>query len=101
MKKLIFISYFFFFYFDVFSQTTIKIDGFFDDWNTVMHTYIDDSTDSQGVDLMSFSVCNDNEYLYIKLVLASEIDLTEQSFNLAELIINIDADNNSYTGFSC
>ena len=100
MKKLIFISYFFFFYFDVFSQTTIKIDGFFDDWNTVMHTYIDDSTDSQGVDLMSFSLCNDNEYLYIKLVLASEIDLTEQSFNSAELIINIDADNNSYTGFN-
>ena len=68
--------------------------------NANINTYIDDSTDSQGVDLMSFSVCNDNDYLYIKLDFGSEIDLTEQSFNPTEVIINIDADNNSSTGFS-
>ena len=73
----------FLFYFPslVLSQTTIKIDGFFDDWSTNSNTYIDDSTDSQGVELLDFSVCNDNEYLYIKIRCGIEIDLTEQFFN--------------------
>ena len=82
------------------SQTTITIDGFFDDWSTISNTYIDDSIDSQGIDLLGFSVCNDNDYLYVKIRLADEVDLTEQSFNPAELMINIDADNNASTGFS-
>ena len=84
----------------VFSQTTIKIDGFFDDWSTNINTYIDDSTDSQGIDLLGFSVCNDNEYLYIKIRLADEIDLTEPFYNPSEVMINIDADNNTSTGYS-
>jgi len=84
----------------VLSQTTIKIDGFFDDWSTNINTYIDDSLDSQGIELLDFSVCNDNEYLYVKIRLADEIDLTEQSFNSAEVMINIDADNNASTGYS-
>jgi exonuclease III len=101
MKKLIYISFIsLYFYFDVFSQNTIKIDGFFDDWNSNLNTYIDDSTDAQGVELLDFSVCNDNEYLYIKIRCGSEIDLTEQFYNPAEIFINIDADNNSSTGYS-
>ena len=93
MKKLIYISFLsLYFYFDVFSQNTIKIDGFFDDWNSNLNTYIDDSTDAQGVELLDFSVCNDNEYLYIKIRCGSEIDLTEQFYNPAEIFINIDAD---------
>ena len=100
MKNTIFILSFFIFSNDIFSQNKIKIDGFFDDWNTSMNTYIDDSTDSQGVELLSFSVCDDNEYLYIKIKFGDEIDLTEQFFNLAEVMINIDSDNNSSTGFS-
>ena len=86
--------------FNVLSQTTIKIDGFFDDWNSNLNNYIDDSTDSQGVELLDFSVCNDNEYLYIKIRCGSEIDLTEQFFNSAKVMINIDADNNMSTGYS-
>lgn len=101
MKKIIYISsIFLLFAFDVMSQTTIKIDGFFDDWSTNINTYIDDSTDSQGVELLDFSVCNDNEYLYIKISCDSEIDLTEQFYNPAEVFINIDSDNNASTGFS-
>ena len=99
-KPITILSILLFFSIDVFSQTTIKIDGFFDDWSTNINTYIDDSTDSQGIDLLGFSVCNDNEYLYVKIRLADEIDLTEQSFNPAEVMINIDADNNSSTGYS-
>jgi endonuclease/exonuclease/phosphatase family metal-dependent hydrolase len=84
----------------VLSQTTIKIDGFFDDWSTNSNTYIDDSTDSQGIDLLGFSVCNDNEYLYVKIRLDDEIDLTEPFYNPSEVMINIDADNNASTGYS-
>ena len=101
MKKLIYISSILLITtFNVLSQTTIKIDGFFDDWNSNFNNYIDDSTDSQGVELLDFSVCNDNEYLYIKIRCGSEIDLTEQFFNPAKVIINIDADNNMSTGYS-
>ena len=101
MKKIIYISSFFLLLaFDVLSQTTIKLDGFFDDWSANLNTYIDDSTDSQGVELLGFSVCNDNEYLYIKISCSSEIDLTEQFYNPAEVMINIDSDNNTSTGYS-
>ena len=73
MKVFIYtLSIFSIFYFDAFSQTTIKIDGVFDDWSTNINTYIDDSTDSQGIDFLGFNVCNDNEYLYVKIRLANE-----------------------------
>ena len=41
----------------IFAQNTIKIDGFFDDWNNNINTYTDDPTDSQGIDLLEFSAC--------------------------------------------
>ena len=99
MKKLYLILYTLFYTFQIYSQSTIKMDGFFDDWNSVNLTYIDDSLDSQGIDLLNFSVCNDNKYLYVKIKLADEIDLTESFYNAAEIMLNIDADNNSFTGF--
>ncbi|MAO71918.1 MAG: hypothetical protein CMD02_05360 [Flavobacteriales bacterium] len=102
MKKVIYIScILLLFVFDVSSQNIIKIDGFFNDWNTHfnLNTYVDDSTDSQGIELLDFSVCNDNDYLFIKISCNTEIDLTEQFYNPAEMMINIDADNNVSTGF--
>ena len=102
MKKIINIScVLFLFVFDVFSQNKIKIDGFFNDWNSNPNliSYIDDSTDSQGVELLGFSICNDDDYLFIKISCDIEIDLTEQFYNPSEIIINIDADNNVSTGF--
>ena len=50
-------------YLRFFSQNKIKIDGFFNDWNSNLNTYIDDSTDSQAVELLDFSICNDDDYL--------------------------------------
>jgi len=81
------------------SQNTIKIDGFFDDWSTDMNTYIDDPFDSEGIELLEFSVCHDNEYLYVKITLDTEIDLTDEYLNPSKLMINIDADNNPATGY--
>ena len=83
----------------VFSQNVIKIDGFFDDWTDNMTTYVDDSLDADGIELLDFSICHDNEYLYVKIKLDTEIDLTEEYQNPSELMINIDADNNAYTGY--
>tara|TARA_B100001250_G_scaffold414301_1_gene451817 strand:+ start:2664 stop:4397 length:1734 start_codon:yes stop_codon:yes gene_type:complete len=83
-----------------FAQNSIKIDGFFDDWDIYMSTYIDDPSDSEGIDLLEFSVCHDDVYLYVKVKLDVEIDLTEDFFNPTELMIHIDADNDQSTGFS-
>jgi len=84
---------------DVYTQSAIRMDGFFDDWNSGVITHIDDTLDSQGVDLLDFSVCNDYEYLYLRIRLSEEIDLTETFYNPAEIYINIDTDNNSLTGY--
>ena len=86
-------------YANIFSQNNIKLDGFFDDWNANINTYIDDSLDSQGIDLLQFSICNDDDYLFIRIKLDDEIDLTEQFYNPAKVFINIDVDNNSSTGY--
>ena len=53
------------------SQNQIIIDGFFEDWlnNPSVETYIDASNDSPGTDLLSFSVTNDEEHLFIKIKL--------------------------------
>ncbi len=82
-----------------YSQGLIKMDGFFNDWSVNAQTYVDDSSDSQAIDLLEFSVCDNNEYLFIKIKLADEIDLTEQFYNPAKVFINIDADNNHNTGY--
>ena len=82
-----------------FGQNNINVDGFFDDWNSVNNNYVDDLFDTQGVDLLSFSVFNNNEYLYIKIKCDQEIDLTEQFITPSKIIINIDSDNNPSTGY--
>ena len=100
MSKVISIlSTILFFSNNIFPQATIKIDGFFDDWNTTFNTYVDDSLDSQAIDLLEFSICNDSEHLYIRIKLADEIDLTEPFYNPAKIMVNIDADNNASTGY--
>ena len=48
---------------------------------------------------MSFSVCDDDDNLYVKIKLSDEIDLTEQFYNPAKIFINIDADNNPSNGY--
>ena len=99
MNKKLYLSLFLLLSLKAFSQSTIKIDGFFDDWNNNQDTYLDNTSDSQGIDLLSFSVCDDDDNLYIRIKLSDEIDLTEQFYNAAKIYINIDADNNPTTGY--
>ncbi len=82
------------------AQNPIKIDGFFDDWISITKTYFDSEFDSQSTELLNFSVSNDNEYLFLRIKLGNEIDLTEPYVNPAELFIYIDSDNNSSTGYA-
>ena len=63
------------------------------------NTYFDSEFDSQSTELLNFSVSNNHEYLFVRIKLGNEIDLTETYFNLAKLFIYIDADNNNATGF--
>ena len=100
MKKIAFIIFFILSHFNnCYSQGSIKIDGFFDDWSSINVSYNDNMFDSPLVDLLSFSVANNNEYLFIKIKCDQEIDLTEQFITPSKIIINIDADNNASTGY--
>ena len=82
------------------AQNSIKIDGFFDDWNENMQTYVDADFDANEIELLEFSVSHDEDYLYVRIKLDAEIDLTDEYLNPAKLMIHIDADNNQSTGFS-
>lgn len=75
----------------------ILIDGFFDDWTPGLTTFVDDNSPASGVDLLRMQVTNDDQHLFIKLVLGSETDLLD---NLTPQTIRlyIDGDNTPSTG---
>ena len=80
----------------------IQIDGQFSDWNTDSSIfYFEDSiSDTDGADLLNLSITNDENFLFIKIKLDREIDLLDDFENSSDIIIQIDADNNSNTGYS-
>ena len=82
-------------------SSIIQIDGQFSEWNidpSIMH--IEDSiSDTDGADLLSLSITNDQDFLYLKIKLDREIDLLDDFENQSEIIIQIDADNNPATGY--
>jgi len=80
-------------------STEITIDGLFDDWGPGLATYTDPVESISGVDLLSFQVSNDADFLYVHFVLADEIRLVDNIFPHT-LYLQIDADNNSSTGFN-
>ena len=75
----------------------IFLDGRVDDWNVAVPTYIDNEGDGNDYDFRNFSVTNDEEFLFIKLDLSPECELTEGN-NLLSLYI--DGDNDSTTGLA-
>ncbi|MFT6726682.1 MAG: endonuclease/exonuclease/phosphatase family metal-dependent hydrolase [Flavobacteriales bacterium] len=77
----------------------IVLDGRFDDWTPGLTTFTDAPETISGVDLLSFQVTNDADFLYIKLETNSEFDLTDNLVN-HNLFMYIDADNNSATGYN-
>ena len=83
----------------VIGQNPILVDGFFDDWNSNSIIFYDDSLDTEGVDLLQFSVCNDDKNIYFRLILDSEIDLSDSTDLYARIRLYIDRDNNNQTGY--
>ena len=88
MNKLVYL----FLFISIFTngQNNIKIDGFFDDWTSIENTYFDSEFDSESTELINFSVSNNHEYLFVKIKLGNEIDLTEAYVNPAKLFIYIE-----------
>ena len=79
----------------------IQIDGQFSDWDIDSSIfYFEDSiSDTDGADLLSLSITNDENFLFIKIKLDREIDLLDDFENSSDIIIQIDADNNTNTGY--
>jgi hypothetical protein len=80
-------------------SSAILLDGRFDDWSSGLVTLTDTDSPPSGVDLVRMQVSNDDQYLFIKLVLGSETDLLD---NLTPQTIRlyIDGDNNPGTGLA-
>ncbi len=75
----------------------IFLDGRFDDWFNINTKYEDTSGDANGafgLDLLDFSVTNNQDYLLIRLQLNQNIKLVEDN----DLFLYLDTDNNSQTG---
>jgi endonuclease/exonuclease/phosphatase family metal-dependent hydrolase len=72
----------------------IVIDSQFDDWTTEAVDFQDATGDGAGIDLLNFSVANDENYLFLRLALANELLLTENN----ALTLYLDTDNNPLTG---
>jgi exonuclease III len=77
-------------------EAQIVIDGFFDEWSAVDR--LDDriGDDGNGVDILSVSLADDAERLYVLLDLDRELNYQQDG----ALAIYIDTDNNSSTGVS-
>jgi len=81
----------------VFSQITqIELDGQYDDWQNATSNYTDPQGDGANIDMLSFSVSNDSNFLYIKLEFADEMQLNSGN----SLFLEIDTDNDAGTGYS-
>ena len=96
--KYLFLLLWFVFSLQSYSQNSILIDGYFSDWNDV-NTILIDAPDNNSLDLLSFQVTNDQDYLYIHLILNSEIQLMGDLFTQS-IYLYLDTDNNSNTGFN-
>lgn len=94
--------YFFFFAFWAMQgqsqSSTITIDGRFDDWNSGQSEWVDAPESIAGIDLLSFQVTNDEDYLYIHVILDTEIRLLDNIIPQT-LYLQIDTDNDPGTGF--
>lgn len=76
----------------------ILIEGRFDDWTADLVTFTDATETISGIDILEMQVTNDEDFLYIKVVTDTEIDLTTNLIN-HNLRLFIDTDNDPTTGY--
>ncbi|MEE9294909.1 MAG: hypothetical protein V3W34_08120 [Phycisphaerae bacterium] len=79
-------------------QVAVVIDGTSDDWDGVSPAYSDTAGDGggNGVDLGRMWVADDNRFLFLRVELGVEMDVSENN----DLILYLDTDDNSGTGLS-
>ncbi len=74
------------------------VDGLFDDWTPGLSGLTDSPENLNGIDLLDFQITNDADFLYLKLRVDQEIDLTDNLVNHA-VYLYLDTDNNEATFF--
>jgi hypothetical protein len=79
-------------------QAAIVLDGAFEDWNGIAPVYTDATGDGggSGIDFGRLWLAEDNEYFYIRVELGTDVLLSEAN----PLILDLDTDNNSSTGYA-
>jgi hypothetical protein len=79
-------------------SSPIAIDGLYDDWLPGLAIHTDNTESIAGIDLLEMQVSNDENYLYVRLLVDTEIDLTD-ALIAHSVYLYIDADDNSGTGY--
>lgn len=102
MRTPAFLTLLLFFRFSfLFSQSApISIDGKFADWPGEVSGYMDTDETVSNVDLLSFQVTNDEEFLFLKIVLGTALNLKENDPIAHSIYLYIDTDDNASTGFN-
>jgi endonuclease/exonuclease/phosphatase family metal-dependent hydrolase len=72
----------------------ISIDSRFDDWSEATASYMDNASDGGSLELLNFQVANDETYLFLRIELDDELELTDNN----NLSLYMDIDNNPSTG---
>jgi endonuclease/exonuclease/phosphatase family metal-dependent hydrolase len=80
-------------------SAAITIDGLFNDWTPDLAGLADNPENLNGIDLLEFQVSNDADFLYLRLLVDQEIDLTDNLVNHS-VYLYLDTDNNAATGFN-
>ena len=95
MKSIFILSLIFFQMIILPQSLPIFLDGRTDDWNIPVPTYIDTENDGSIYDFKYFSVTNDEKFLFFRIKITPFMKLVEDN----QLVLYIDGDNNSTTGF--
>ena len=79
-------------------QVAVLIDGTYEDWNSVSPAYTDAGGDGgvNGVDFGRMWLADDNRFLFVRIELGTEMDISENN----SLILYLDTDSNSSTGLA-
>ena len=80
-------------------SASIEIDGVFNDWNETLITEKDPSESVSGIDLLSLSLTNDRDYLFIRLKADKEFDFSDNIID-HNIHLYLDTDNDASTGDS-
>jgi len=76
------------------TQFAVTVDGVFTDWADVAVAYTDASGDGSGADFGRLWIADDDRFLFLRLEVGAELDLSENN----SLRIYLDTDNNAGTG---